>query len=85
MRPLGSGGLLPGPDPSRLAPLEPLGVHTWAQALVKWALSDARVTAVIPATSSAAHATANATAGSPPWFGPEERAYVEMLAGTTRR
>jgi len=78
MRPLGEGALLPGPDPSQLAPL---GVETWAQALVKWALSDPRVTAVIPATTSSEHARENAAAGSPPWFGPDERRLVEQLAG----
>jgi aryl-alcohol dehydrogenase-like predicted oxidoreductase len=78
MRPLGEGSLLPGPDP---AALEPLGVDTWPQALIKWALSDARVTAVIPATTSPDHAGENAAAGSPPWFGPDERRLVEKLAG----
>ncbi len=77
MRPLGEGALLPGPDESLL---EPLGVETWAQALIKWALSDPRVTAVIPATTSAEHARENAAAGSPPWFGPDERRLVEELA-----
>ncbi len=78
MRPLGEGSLLPGPDPGRL---QPLGVETWAQALIKWALSDSRVTAVIPATTSPDHARENAVAGSPPWFGPDERQLVEELAG----
>jgi aryl-alcohol dehydrogenase-like predicted oxidoreductase len=78
MRPLGEGSLLPGPDPSRL---EPLGVDTWAQALIKYALSDPRVTAVIPATTSPEHARENAAAGAPPWFGPDERRLVEELAG----
>ena len=78
MRPLGGdGSLLPAPDARGL---EPLGVTTWAQALLKWALSDPRVTAVIPATRSPAHARENAAAGSPPWFGPEERRLVERLA-----
>jgi aryl-alcohol dehydrogenase-like predicted oxidoreductase len=77
MRPLGEGALLPGPDP---ALLEPLGVATWAQALIKWALSDPRVTAVIPATTSRDHARENAAAGSPPWFGPDQRRLVEELA-----
>jgi aryl-alcohol dehydrogenase-like predicted oxidoreductase len=76
---------MPGPDPSRLAPLEPFGVRTWAQALLKWALSDERTTAVIPATSSPAHAADNARAGHPPWFGADERADVEELAGARRR
>lgn len=81
MRPLGEGALLrPPPSPEELEPLAELGVRTWAQALLKWALSDARVDLVIPATSSAEHAGENAAAGSPPWFGPEDRAYVERLA-----
>jgi aryl-alcohol dehydrogenase-like predicted oxidoreductase len=77
MRPLGERELLPGPDPARLAPL---GVQSWPQALVKWCLSDSRVTAVIPATRNPAHARENSHAGSPPWFGPEERKLVEELA-----
>ncbi len=78
MRPLGEGALLPGPGADRLAPL---GVETWAEALLKWALSDPRVTAVIPATTSPEHARQNARAGSPPWLGPDERRYVEELSG----
>jgi aryl-alcohol dehydrogenase-like predicted oxidoreductase len=78
MRPLGKGALLPGPGVDKLASL---GVETWAEALLKWALSDPRVTAVIPATTSPEHARQNARAGSSPWFGPEERRYVEELCG----
>jgi aryl-alcohol dehydrogenase-like predicted oxidoreductase len=78
MRPLGEGALLPGPDARAL---EPLGVESWAQALLKWALSDPRVTVVIPATTSAEHARENARAGSPPWFDPDQRRLVEELAG----
>ncbi len=78
MRPLGgAGSLIPAPSPREL---EPLGVETWAQALLGWALSDRRVTAVIPATRNPAHARDNAAAGSPPWFGPDERRLVEALA-----
>jgi diketogulonate reductase-like aldo/keto reductase len=76
MRPLGKGDLMPGPDRQAL---EALGVETWAQALLKWSLSDPRVTAVIPATAKPEHARENARAGSPPWFGPEERKLVETL------
>jgi aryl-alcohol dehydrogenase-like predicted oxidoreductase len=78
MRPLGEGALLPGPDASALAPLR---VTTWAQALLKWALSDPRVHVVIPATSNPAHARENAGAGEPPWFGDDERRLVARLAG----
>jgi len=80
MRPLGSGALLPGPDPAELAPLEPFGVRTWAQALLKWCLSDPRIHVAIPATRSAAHARDDALAGEPPWFGPEQRGLLERLA-----
>jgi diketogulonate reductase-like aldo/keto reductase len=81
MRPFGEGALLrraPGPDD--LAPLREFGVETWAQALLKWALSDPRVTVAIPATSKPERMTENARAGEPPWFGPDERALVERLA-----
>ncbi len=81
MRPLGGGTLAARPpSAAELAPLEPFGVRTWPQALLKWALSDPRVDLVIPATSRPARAAENAEAGSPPWFGREERAYVEGLA-----
>ena len=83
MRPFGEGALLRrAPPPSALLPLEPFGVRTWADALLKWTLSDPRVTAAIPATTSPAHAAANAAVGTGPWFGPDERALVERLAGT---
>jgi diketogulonate reductase-like aldo/keto reductase len=80
MRPFGEGGLMPGPDPATLAGLERFGVTTWAQALLKWVLSDPRVTVAIPATRDPRHAVLNADAGDPPWFGPDERALVERLA-----
>jgi diketogulonate reductase-like aldo/keto reductase len=61
-------------------PLRPFGVETWAQALIKWVLSDERVDVAIPATSRPDRTAENAAAGSAPWFGPEERALVERLA-----
>ena len=82
MRPLGAGALVArSPRPEALEPLRPFGVETWAQALLKWALSDLRVDVVIPATSKPERTAENAAAGSPPWFGPDERALVERLAG----
>ena len=82
MRPLGQGELLLRPPRAEeLRPLAEFGVETWAQALLKWALSDARIDLVIPATSRPEHVVENAAAGSPPWLGREERAYVERLAG----
>jgi diketogulonate reductase-like aldo/keto reductase len=83
MSPLGGHGsalLDHAPEPEALEPLAPFGVRTWAQALLKWALSDRRVDVVIPATSKPERVRENAAAGSPPSFGPEERAYVERLA-----
>lgn len=82
MRPLGAGSLLSRRvSEAELAPLAAFGVRTWPQAVLKWALSDPRVDVVIPATSKPERAAENAAAGSPPWLGPEERAYVERLAG----
>ena len=84
MRPFGGTGaplLRRSPSADGLAPLAELGVETWAQALLKWILSDPRVDFVIPATSRPERVTENAAAGVPPWFGPDERAYVEQLAG----
>jgi diketogulonate reductase-like aldo/keto reductase len=81
MQPLGGGYLVSrSPSDENLAPLRDFGIETWAQALLKWALSDARVDAVIPATKRPERARENARAGEPPWFGPEERRYVERLA-----
>jgi len=82
MRPLGAGRLAsrdPGPD--RLALLADFGIETWAQALLKWTLSDERVDVAIPGTTRPERARENAAAGAPPWLGPEEREYVAALAG----
>jgi len=83
MRPLGEGQLMRRPpSTAQLAPLLPFGVTTWAQALLKWGLSDPRVHVSLTATAEPARLTENAAAGSPPWFGAEERAYVLRLATT---
>lgn len=80
MTPLGAGQLLHSePDPEALAPLAAFGVYTWAQVLIKWILSDPRVHAVIPATSSPDHMRENMAAGQPPWFTGDERMYVRRL------
>src|SRR5207247_1983812 len=50
MRPLGEGALVRRSVPKDA--FAQLGVESWAQALLKWALSDGRVDAVIPATRS---------------------------------
>lgn len=82
MMPLGSGRLVARPpDSAALEPLRPFGVETWAQVLLKWVLSDERIDAVIPATKRSERVGENAAAGNPPWFGPDERRYVEDRAG----
>jgi aryl-alcohol dehydrogenase-like predicted oxidoreductase len=58
MRPFGEGSLLGRYD---------------AESLLKWTLGDERVHVAIPATSSPAHARANARAGEPPWPSADER------------
>lgn len=81
MRPFGEGGLFTKtPSDEALTPLAPFGVTTWAQALLKWCLSDLRCHVAIPATSKPARMTENTAAGLPPWFGPDERNYVARLA-----
>jgi aryl-alcohol dehydrogenase-like predicted oxidoreductase len=81
MRPLGEGQLVRWPpSPADLAPLRPFGVTTWGQALIKWGLSDPRVHVSLAATAHPGRLAENAAAGSPPWFGPEERTYVLRLA-----
>jgi aryl-alcohol dehydrogenase-like predicted oxidoreductase len=84
MRPFGGTGaplLGKAPSDAQLEPLRAFGVETWAQALLKWVLSDPRVDLVIPATSRPERVEQNTRAGSPPWLGVAERAYVSHLAG----
>jgi diketogulonate reductase-like aldo/keto reductase len=78
MRPLGGSG----EDRRRRIELsdadrERLGVETWAQALLSWALADPRVDCVIPATSKPERVVENAGIVA---FDDEQRALVERLA-----
>ncbi len=78
MRPLGEGALVRREPPAEA--LRELGVKTWAQALIKWVLSDPRIDVAIPATSKPERTAENAAAGEGPWFTPEQRDYVAELA-----
>ena len=81
MRPLGQAGLVGRPPrPEELEPLRAYGVETWAQALLKWVLSDRRCHVAIPATSRPGRMTENAAAGAPPWLDEDARDYVARLA-----
>jgi aryl-alcohol dehydrogenase-like predicted oxidoreductase len=81
MVPLGSGRLVRNaPSEKDFEPLREFGIETWAQALLKFVLSDRRVSCAIPATSNPGRMRENARAGEPPWFGDEEREYVAGLA-----
>jgi diketogulonate reductase-like aldo/keto reductase len=78
MRPLGGSGQ----DRRRRLELtdaqrDELGVETWAQALLSWALADPRIDLVIPATSRPDRARENARVVT---LAPEQRALVERLA-----
>jgi diketogulonate reductase-like aldo/keto reductase len=77
MRPFGEGALLRRPLPREL---RSAGLETWTEALLRWTLSDLRVTVAIPATRSAEHAAANATVGRGPWLHPDIRDLVARLA-----
>jgi diketogulonate reductase-like aldo/keto reductase len=82
MRPLGgSGSRLPSRDVPEDV-LHELGVATWAQALLKWALSDERVDLVIPATRRPERTAENAAAGEPPLLDEGHRRLVERWAST---
>jgi aryl-alcohol dehydrogenase-like predicted oxidoreductase len=60
--------------------LKELGLATWAQAVLKWIASDARVSTVLTATGQAGHVRENALAGEPPVFSEDQRELVVRIA-----
>jgi diketogulonate reductase-like aldo/keto reductase len=82
MRPFARAALMQNaPSAADLAPLARYGVKTWAQALLKWGLSDRRITVSIPATSKPERAVENAAAGNGDLFDDDARRFVAQLAG----
>ncbi|HET8672050.1 MAG TPA: aldo/keto reductase [Thermoleophilaceae bacterium] len=77
MRPF-DGGELAGIDPGERA-LAQLGVDSFSEALLRWALADPRVHVLIPATSRPERARSNAAAGSGSGLDPERRTLVERI------
>jgi len=77
MRPFAEGGLLASLARTPVPP--ELGVATWAEALLRWCLSDERIHVAIPATRDPAHAAANAAAGDRRTLSPQERALIERV------
>jgi aryl-alcohol dehydrogenase-like predicted oxidoreductase len=81
MRPLGFGSLVrQSPTAEELSQFASFGVKTWPQILLKWILSDPRITVVIPATSKIERMAENAAAGDGPLFDPDTREKVSRLA-----
>lgn len=80
MRPFLEGELLLAqPRGDYLKRLRRFGVRTWAQAVLKWSISDPRVSVVVAATRRAQHLSENSAAGRAPWFSQAERALVAEL------
>ena len=78
MRPFGEGGLLRRPFPPSLSEA---GLGGWPEALLRWCLSDGRVTVAIPATATPGHAAANAAAGAAGPLDEEVRRLVAEAVG----
>ncbi len=62
------------------AELRELGVDTWPQAVLKWIVSDPRVSCVLTATRRPGRIASNACAGERPFFNREQRGLVEKIA-----
>jgi aryl-alcohol dehydrogenase-like predicted oxidoreductase len=76
MSPLQGGILDRKPTPDQL---DQLKVETWAQAILKWIVSDPRVSGVLTATSRQGRAAENAKGGEPPLFNSDQRELVRRI------
>lgn len=54
-------------------PLKPLGVNTFSQVILKWILSDRRVSSVVVGTRRQRNLRSNIAAGDPPWMADTDR------------
>jgi len=77
MRPFGEGSLLGRAFPPELAAA---GLSGWPDALLRWTLSDERVTVAIPASGTPEHAIGNAAVGSLPLLDPDIRDLIARFA-----
>jgi aryl-alcohol dehydrogenase-like predicted oxidoreductase len=81
MRPFAKNGLMRDvPRPAELAPLQPFGITTWAQALLAWGLAHQATTVSIPATTKPSRAAENAAAGDVEGLDSEHRELIARLA-----
>ena len=81
MRPLGQGQLARSSPPGREVQfLGEYGLRTWAQALLNWGVSDARVSVTIPATHEVQHMVDNCAVGAARRFDEATRERVAALA-----
>jgi aryl-alcohol dehydrogenase-like predicted oxidoreductase len=76
MRPFGEGALVRGAFPDEL---RQHGLRDWSDALLRWCLSELRITAALPATASVEHARANAESGAGPWLDADLRQRIASL------
>ena len=82
MRPLGEGQRRPAARPGRTGAAAPVRRHHLGSGPDQVGPEQPHVHVSLPATAQPARLAENAAAGSPPWFGPDERAYIQRLATT---
>jgi len=76
MQPLRWGVLLASPADHEL---EMLQVSSWGEAVIRWILTDDRITTILTATASPGRIGTNADAARLPPFSPDEKALVESI------